>query len=111
MIAITAQVSLYPLGQAALSPAIDEALRILREHGLDVEVGTMSSLIAGEETTVFTALQSAFSRVAEQGPVVMVATFSNACPTPGKTGESVTRKVIGHGENGVDKPITPTLKG
>jgi len=82
---ITAQVSLYPLRQATLSPAIDEVLRILREHGLDVKAGPMSSLVAGEETAVFTALQSAFSQVSKQGPVVMVATFSNACPLPGKT--------------------------
>jgi uncharacterized protein YqgV (UPF0045/DUF77 family) len=111
MIGITAQVSLYPLGKAALSPAIDEALRILREHGLEVEVGTMSSLVAGEEKVVFTALQSAFSRVAEQGPVVMVATFSNACPLPGETEESVTNKAIGHGENGFDEPDALDLIG
>jgi uncharacterized protein YqgV (UPF0045/DUF77 family) len=103
MIAITAQVSLYPLGKADLSPAIDEALRILREHGLDVEVGAMSSLVAGDEKTIFTALQSAFSRIAEQGPVVMVATFSNACPMPSKTEESLTNKSIGHVENGFDE--------
>jgi uncharacterized protein YqgV (UPF0045/DUF77 family) len=84
MSGITAQVSLYPLSSADLSPAIDEALRILREHGLDVEIGMMSSLVRGEETAVFAALQSAFSQVAGQGPVVMVATFSNACPVPGK---------------------------
>jgi uncharacterized protein YqgV (UPF0045/DUF77 family) len=90
MAGITAQVSLYPLGQDALSPAINEALDILREHGLDVEMGVMSSLVTGEETAVFTALQSAFSQVAEQGPVVMVATFSNACPVPGKMEESIT---------------------
>ena len=103
MIAITAQVSLYPLGQADLSPAIDEALRILREHDLDVEVGTMSSLIAGDEKAVFTALQSAFSQIAEQGPVVMVATFSNACPVPSQTEESLINKSIGHVENGFNE--------
>jgi uncharacterized protein YqgV (UPF0045/DUF77 family) len=111
MIAITAQMSLYPLDQADLSPAIDEALCILREHGLEVEVGPMSSLVAGDEKTVFTALQSAFSRIAEQGPVVMVATFSNACPTPGKTDESVTYKATGHVENAFDRPDAPALKG
>jgi len=111
MIRITVQVSLYPLGQAALSPAIDDALRILREHGLDVEVGPMSSLVAGEQISVFTALQSAFSRVAEQGPVVMVATSSNACPMPGKTGESVIHKTIVNGENGLDEPYAPAAKG
>jgi uncharacterized protein YqgV (UPF0045/DUF77 family) len=87
MSGITAQVSLYPLGQANLSPAIDEALSILREHGLDVAAGAMSSLVSGEDTAVFTALQSAFATAAEQGPVVMVATFSNACPAPGKEKE------------------------
>jgi len=111
MIAITAQMSLYPLDQADLSPAIDEALCILREHGLEVEVGPMSSLVAGEETVVFTALQSAFSRVAEQGPVVMVATFSNACPTTGKKEEHLSNKSIGHVENGFDRPDAPALKG
>ena len=103
MTAITAQVSLYPLGQADISPAIDETLRILREHGLDVEVGAMSSLVAGDEKTVFTAIQSAFSQIAEQGPVVMVAAFSNACPMPSKTEESLTNKSIGHVENGFDE--------
>ena len=71
----------------------------------------MSSLVAGEETVIFTALQSAFSRVAEQGPVVMVATFSNACPMPGKTEESVIYKTIGHVENDFDGPDASDLKG
>jgi uncharacterized protein YqgV (UPF0045/DUF77 family) len=84
MIGITAQVSLYPLRQETLSPAIDEALEILREHALHVEVGAMSSLITGDDAAIFAALQEAFRRVAAQGHVVMVATFSNACPVPGK---------------------------
>lgn len=86
---ITAQVSVYPLGQVSLSPAIDEALRILRERGLDVEEGVMSSLIIGDETVVFTTLQEAFHAVAAQGSVVMVATFSNACLVSRKTTEAV----------------------
>ena len=78
---ITAQLSVYPLGEASLSPTIDKALRILRNHGLDVEAGTMSSLVSGDDDVVFAALQSVFHQIAAQGPVVMVATFSNACPT------------------------------
>jgi uncharacterized protein YqgV (UPF0045/DUF77 family) len=84
MIGITAQVSLYPLRQQSLSPAIDEALRIFREHSLDVELGAMSTLISGDDAAIFAALQDAFRRVARQGHVVMVVTFSNACPVPGK---------------------------
>lgn len=82
MTGISAQVSLYPLGQADLSPAIDGALRIFREHGLDVNPGPMSTLISGDDETVFAALQAAFQGVAGEGRVVMVVTFSNACPMP-----------------------------
>ena len=77
---ITAQVSLYTLGQQKLTPAISAAVRILRARGLDVEVSTMSSLVAGDAKAVFPALESAYSHLAAQGPVVMVVTFSNACP-------------------------------
>jgi len=91
-VGVSVQVSLYPLGQASLSPAIDETLRIFQERGLDVKPGAMSSLIAGQDAAVFDALQEAFRRAAECGPVVMVATFSNACPVPseGKEKETAT---------------------
>jgi len=80
MIGIAAQVSLYPLRQDSLSPAIDKALEIFQAHGLDVEVGAMSSLVTGDDEAVFAALQEAFRWTAEQGHVVMVVTVSNACP-------------------------------
>jgi len=129
MIGITAQVSLYPLRQESLSPAIDEALQTFREHGLSVESGAMSSVISGDDTAIFAALQEAFRRVAEQGQVVMVVTFSNACPTPGKPVPSVNSepvlslpkeqalseaegmekaisyRAIGHIENEFDEPL------
>jgi tRNA-Thr(GGU) m(6)t(6)A37 methyltransferase TsaA len=107
MIGIAAQVSLYPLGQEALSPAIDEALRIFREHGLEVEPGAMSTMISGDDDTIFAALQEAFRRVAEQHRVVMVVTFSNACPVPSQAGEAITYKAIGHVENEFDEPTAP----
>jgi len=99
VIGISAQVSLYPLRQETLSPAIDEALHIFGEYGLDLEPGAMSTLISGDDATVFAALQEAFRRVAGQGQVVMVVTFSNACPVPSKTEESATYTPIGHVEN------------
>jgi uncharacterized protein YqgV (UPF0045/DUF77 family) len=82
MIGITAQVSLYPLGQEDLSPAIDKALRTFQECGLDVYPGPMSTLISGDDEILFAALQVAFQRASGQGQVVMVVTFSNACPSP-----------------------------
>ena len=85
MNAITAQVSLYPLRQESLAPAIGEALQVFQESALEVEPDTMSTLLVGDDTTVFAALQEAFCLAAEQGQVVMVVTFSNACPVPDKS--------------------------
>lgn len=88
---ITAQVSVYPLRQESLAPVIGETLQVLRESALEVEPDTMSTLLVGDETTIFTALKQAFHHAAEQGRVVMVVTFSNACPVPGK-GHKSTEK-------------------
>jgi tRNA-Thr(GGU) m(6)t(6)A37 methyltransferase TsaA len=103
MIGTAAQVSLYPLGQEALSPAIDEALRVFRRHGLEVEPGAMSSMLVGDDAAIFAALQEAFRRASEQGRVVMVVTFSNACPIPPREEQgSITYQAIGHVENDFD---------
>lgn len=77
---ISAQVSLYPLRQASLGPAIRQAVRILRQGGLKTRVGEMSTLVWGEERAVFDALQEAFHQAAERGDVVMAVTLSNTCP-------------------------------
>ncbi len=82
---ITAQVGLYPLRQESLAPVIGETLQILRDSALEVEPDTMSTLLVGDEATVFGALQEAFHNAAERGQVVMVVTFSNACPVPEKS--------------------------
>ncbi|MGD9047540.1 MAG: YkoF family thiamine/hydroxymethylpyrimidine-binding protein [Anaerolineae bacterium] len=79
---VTAQVSLYPLRQESLAPVIGKTLQILRESSLEVEPDTMSTLLVGDETTIFDALREAFHQAAEQSQVVMVVTFSNACPVP-----------------------------
>jgi len=82
VIGISAQVSLYPLRQENLSQPIEAVLDTFQAHGLHVEAGAMSSMIAGDDSTVFAALREAFHRAAEQGHVVMVVTLSNACPVP-----------------------------
>ena len=84
MIGVTAQVSLYPLRQEALAPDIGEALQIFRECALEVEPDALSTLLVGDDSTIFAALQQAFRHASEQGQVVMVVTLSNACPVPGE---------------------------
>lgn len=84
MISLTAQVSLYPLRQPRLSPTIDEAVRICRAHGLEVRPGPMSTLVTGNDDEIFAALKEALRSGAARGDVVMVVTFSNACPALGQ---------------------------
>jgi uncharacterized protein YqgV (UPF0045/DUF77 family) len=79
---LAAQVSLYPLRQPHLSPAIEHALEVFRQYGLEVQPGSMSSIVMGEEEPLFDALRTAFLKAAEEGEVVMVVTLSNACPVP-----------------------------
>jgi uncharacterized protein YqgV (UPF0045/DUF77 family) len=80
---VSAQISLYPLRQERLSPAIDALRAALEAAGLDAKVGPMSTLVSGEADRVFAALRAGFERAAAVGPVAMTVTVSNACPVPG----------------------------
>jgi uncharacterized protein YqgV (UPF0045/DUF77 family) len=84
MIGITAQVSLYPLPQSPMAPEIDEALQVFRECAVEVEPDAVCTLLVGDDSAIFPALQQAFCHAAEQGKVVMVVTLSNASPAQGE---------------------------
>jgi uncharacterized protein YqgV (UPF0045/DUF77 family) len=78
---ILAQVSLYPLRQAELSPAIESAWQVFEKHRVLYEKGVMSTLLQGELEQLFQALKEALEKAVEFGDVSMVVTISNACPT------------------------------
>lgn len=85
---VRAEISLYPLRVTDLSRPIDEFSRTLKAKGLEVQMGPMSSSIAGESKELFNALQEAFERLAEKYQVVMVSKISNACPQTSPDGEA-----------------------
>ena len=78
----SAQISIYPLRQDRLGPAVEMVRSALARHGLEPQVGAMSTIVVGEDAVVFTALAEAFAKAAEAGEVVMTVTVSNACPIP-----------------------------
>jgi uncharacterized protein YqgV (UPF0045/DUF77 family) len=80
---VSAQISVYPLRQDHVGPAIDAVRRALADHGLTSEVGPMSTIAVGEDAVIFAALGDAFAKAAGLGDVVMAVTVSNACPIPG----------------------------
>lgn len=76
----SAQVSVYPLRQRDLRPAV-EAVRLAFERaGLEPTIGPMSTIARGERERIFAALREAFEGAAATGDFAMVVTLSNACP-------------------------------
>jgi len=80
---VSAQISVYPLREKHLSPAIESVKRSLARRGLEPKIGLMSTLVSGECELVFGALREAFEEVATKGDVVMAVTLSNTCPLEG----------------------------
>lgn len=79
---LVAQVSLYPLGQEDLSASIDAVLKVFEAHGLRVTAGPMSTLLSGDDASLFAALHDATVTACASGKMVMVFTVSNACTVP-----------------------------
>ena len=77
---VSAQVAIYPLRQDRLTPSITAVSRTLEAAGLRPEVGPMSTIVTGDTTAIFDALQAAFIQAGALGHVVMTVTVSNACP-------------------------------
>jgi uncharacterized protein YqgV (UPF0045/DUF77 family) len=80
----SAQVSLYPLQQEHLAPAIDALVQACRRHGLAPQVGPMSTLVTGDASRIFAALGEGFARATALGPAVLTVTMSSACPAAGR---------------------------
>jgi hypothetical protein len=75
----SAQVAIYPLRQAHLSPAVQAVGDALRTAGLQPEAGPMSTLVTGEVEPCSPRSRPR-SSAGRQGPVVLTVTLSNACP-------------------------------
>lgn len=86
---ISAQVSLYPLRVKSLTPVINDALQIFKDLNLDITPGSMSTIINGNENSVWQALRDAFNTCAARSALVMTITVSNACPLPNKSNHDV----------------------
>jgi len=76
---VKAEVSIYPLRRNDLANPIQQFVDGLENNGLQVKIGPMSSLVAGESQVVFESLGEQFQQLAEQYEVVLTAKISNAC--------------------------------
>lgn len=79
---VSVQVSFYVLGGMDLTAAIERFLAVLRQRGLTIEVGAMSTVIWGDLNEIFAALRDAYEQASDGQAAVMTITVSNACPVP-----------------------------
>lgn len=86
---ISIQISLYPLGDYDITEKIFGFLHIFEEHDLTYHLGSMSTVVSGETSVVFEALEEAYRWVAANTRFVLVCTMSNSVPTE-KELESLT---------------------
>jgi len=77
---VKGEVSIYPLRQNDLTSPIQQFVEGLKNNKLQVKVGPMSSLVAGDSQVVFESLREGFEQLAAEYEVVLTAKISNTCP-------------------------------
>ena len=75
------QLSLYPLRQEHLRPAIEAAVKAAAREGVEMTVGKLSTFASGSEEAIFSAIRAAFTTARDFGPTVMVVTLSSGLPS------------------------------
>jgi len=75
------QLSVYPLRQPHVGPAVRAAVKAAADEGVDPIVGRLSTFARGDEESVFRALRAAFTAARSFGPTVVVVTLSSGLPS------------------------------
>lgn len=75
---IAAEISLHPLRQEKLSPAIGAFSKALRAGGLELNRGPVTTSVRGEHIDLFPALQKGLEEAAKHGDASLSATITTA---------------------------------
>ncbi len=82
---ITCQIGLYPLRSEEITGVVDEAMKIINSYDLEVEIGTMSTVVAGDTGTVYKMLNELTQEMQSRGrEFVLTITVSTSCDWKGK---------------------------
>lgn len=81
------ELSLYPLGTNNIGAAVGTFISVLRERGLEISTGPMSSTVYGDSGALFGAVSDAYAAACAAGGVVLVIKASNACLPKGTAAE------------------------
>ena len=80
---LSCQIALYPLRVSDIDKVIVDSLeviKILEEKGLNIEMGSMSTVINGEDNLVWEAIRKLFDEASKNGQqIVLSMLISNEC--------------------------------
>ena len=94
-----AQISVYPLRQDSIGPAVEAAIEAAAGSGVTTRVQNLSTLLQGDEDAVFAALRAAFDAARSYGSTIMIATLSTGVPGDDLVAE-IQRDRVGAGAEG-----------
>ena len=77
---VAAEVSVYPVGEPHLVHPVQAFVSVLKEHGCEVEVGPMSTIVKGESSDIFEALRVGYERACDKGGFLLTVKACNVCP-------------------------------
>jgi len=77
---ISAELSLYPLGTNSLGLPINAFIDELKKFNIEIQPGSMSTLVIGNSDEIFNAIHAAFEAVSHDTNVALIIKISNACP-------------------------------
>ncbi len=77
---ISAELSLYALDADNFGLPVNEFIDGLKKFDIEVNPGSMSTIIIGTTDVIFSAIQSAFETVSQKNNVALIIKISNACP-------------------------------
>jgi uncharacterized protein YqgV (UPF0045/DUF77 family) len=97
-----AQISVYPLRQDAVGPAVEAAIQAAASTGVTTRVQNLSTLLQGDEDAVFAALRAAFDAARAYGSTIMIATLSTGVPDDALVAEIQRDRVSAAEERDVD---------
>lgn len=80
MMNVEAEVSLYPLAEEHLVHPVHDFVEVLKQHGCEVEIAPMSSIVKGESSAVFEALRIGYEAAAQKSACLLVIKACNVCP-------------------------------
>ncbi len=74
---ITVEISFFPIENTDYKAEINKTIEVIRSFNLEHKIGLLSTIVRGDQTTVFKMVYKIFSTMNESGKFVLSVKYSN----------------------------------